>query len=96
MRGDRAHLAGLNLATELLPQFVSPGLDHRVMRDSHDRSLGPVEGHGDLRRLPQELIEFFLQSGRRPIHGWTPSRLRISPPRRPKAALYHRMPAFSY
>ena len=96
LRGDGAHLPGLDRATELLPQFVGPGLDHRVMGDPHNGPFGPIESHGDLRGLPQELIEFFLQRGRRPIHGLIPSLPRMGPPKRPRAALYHRMPAFSY
>src|SRR5512135_2488698 len=95
-RGDLAHLACLNLPAELLPQFVRAGLDDRVMGDSHDRAVGLIEGHGNLRRLAQELIEFFLQSSRRPIHGLTPSAPRLGPPKLHSAALYHEIPRFSY
>ena len=94
-RGDLAHLACLNLPAEWLPPFVHAGLDDCVMADSHDRAVGLIEGHGTLRRLAQEWIEFFLQGDRRPIHGLTPSPPRLAPPKLHGAALYHGIPRFS-
>lgn len=66
------------------------------MGDAHDRAVGPIVGHGDFRRLTKELVEPFLKGGRRPIHGSSLSVLRSGPPKLPGAALYHRMPVFSY
>jgi hypothetical protein len=96
MLGELAHLPGLDPAAELSPQFVGAGLDHRVMRETDEGALGAVEGHGDLRGLAQELVEFVLECGRRPIHGSTPSLSRSGPPELPRAALYNEKPAFSY
>jgi len=73
MPGELAHLPGLDPAAELAAQFMGAGLDHRVMGDADDGAVGPIEGHGDLRGLAQELIELVLECGRRPIHGSTPS-----------------------
>jgi hypothetical protein len=87
MRGELAHLAGLDQAAELLPQFMRPGLDHRVMGDAHDRAVGSIQGHGGLRGLVQELVEFFLECGRCPIHGSTPFVRGFGPPKLPGPAL---------
>jgi hypothetical protein len=96
VRGEVAHLAGLDAATELAPQLMRAGLDHRIMGDADDGALGVVQGHGDLRGLAQEVIESSLECGRRPIHGSTPDLPRSGPPERRGTALDHRMPRFSY
>jgi hypothetical protein len=96
VRGEVAHLAGLDPPAELLPEFMRAGLDHRVMRDADDGALRVVQGYGDLRGFAQELIELFLECGRRPIHGSTPSMPESDPPKFPGAALYHRIPEFPY
>jgi hypothetical protein len=41
-------------------------------------------------------FEFFLEIGRRPIHGLTPLMPRWNPPKSPGTAIYHKIPAFSY
>jgi hypothetical protein len=94
-RGDPAHRPFRNLPAELWPQFVRAGLDDRGMGNPHDRAVGLIQGPGDFRGLAPELIEFFLECGRRPIPGSTLSLLRFDPPKLPRAALYHRMPEFS-
>jgi hypothetical protein len=96
LRRDGAHLPSLDSAAEFLPQLVGTGFDHRVMGNSDDRAVGAIEGYGDFGRLAQELIEFFLQFGRRPIHGLTPSVPSLGPPKHLSVAIYHRMPVFSY
>ena len=38
-----------------------------------NRSIGMIEGHGNLRRLPQQIVQRFLQRSRIAVHGQTPS-----------------------
>jgi hypothetical protein len=66
------------------------------MRDPHDGPLHPIKGYGNFRRLAQELVKFFLEIGRRPIHGLAPFMPRLNPPKSPGAAIYHKIPEFSY
>jgi hypothetical protein len=96
VRGEVAHLTGLDPAAELLPEFMRAGLDHRVMRDAYDGALRVVQGHGDFRGFAQELIELLLECSRRPIHGSTLSMPRSDPPKFHGFALYHRIPEVSY
>jgi hypothetical protein len=94
--GEFAHLLSLDPAAQLLPQFVGSGLDDRVMRDPHNGALYPIEGYRNFRRLAQKLVKFFFERSRCPIHGSTPLVSRFDPPKSPRAAIYHRMPGFSY
>jgi hypothetical protein len=96
LSGEFAHLLSLDPATQLLAQFVGTGLDDRVMGDSHDGAFSPIEGYRNFRRLAEELVKFFFERSRRPIHGLTPLVSEFDPPKSPGAAIYHRMPGFSY
>jgi hypothetical protein len=94
--GEITHMLCLDPPTQFLAQFVGSTLDDRVMRDSHDGAPHPIKCYRNLRRLAQELIEFFLELGRCPIHGFTPLMPRKNPPKSQRAAIYHKMPGFSY
>ena len=59
LRGDRAHLPRLDLAAELMSQFMGAGFDHRVMGRPDDRAVGPIQGHRHLRRLEEEVDRVF-------------------------------------
>jgi hypothetical protein len=94
--GEIAHMLGLDPPAQFLAQFMGSNLDDRVMRNSHDEPLHPIEGHRNLCRLAQEVLKFFLELGRCPIHGLTPFMPRFDPPKSPGAAIYHKIPGFSY
>jgi hypothetical protein len=94
--GEIAHMLCLDPPAQLLAQFVGSTLDDRVMRDPHDGALHPIKCYRNFRRLAQELVKFFLEIGRRPIHGLTPFMPRWNPPKSPGAAIYHKIPEFSY
>jgi hypothetical protein len=94
--GEIAHMLCLDPPAELLAQFVGSRLDDRVMRDPNDGPLDPIQRDRDFRRLMQEVVEFFLEIDCRAIHGLTPVLPRLDPPRVPGAAIYHKMPEFSY
>src|SRR5580698_8753590 len=70
--GEIAHMLCLDPPAQLLAQFMGSTLDDRVMRDPHDGALHPIKRHRNFRRLEQELVKFFLERGRCPIHGLTP------------------------
>src|SRR5579875_627437 len=78
--GEIAHVLGLDLPAELLAQFVGSRLDDRVMMDPDDGALDAIERHRNFRGLAQELVEFSLEIGRRPIHGLPPFMPRSVPP----------------
>lgn len=80
----------LNPAAELFTQLVSPGLDDRVVGDSHDGARGPIESHGDLGSLSKQLVKFFLQRDRRSIHESSTCIWRFLSPNRCRAADYHK------
>jgi hypothetical protein len=73
MRGHFPHVTGLHGATELSPQFVGTGLDHRVVRDADDRPVGTIQGHRDPGGLLKQLIQLFLKRRRRSIHESAPN-----------------------
>ena len=52
----------------------------------------PTETSAASRRVDQVFLEF----GRCPIHGLTPIMPRFNPPKSPGAAIYHKIPGFSY
>jgi pyocin large subunit-like protein len=90
VNGEIAHMLCLNPATELSAQFVGSGLNGRVVGDSHDRTIGAIEDHGDLGGLAKQLIEFFLERARRSIHESSPSWEEIHSPKLRRAADYHK------
>jgi hypothetical protein len=94
--GDIAHMLCLDSSAELLAQFMGSRLDDGIMRNPNNGSLDPIERNRDFRRLAQEVVEFFLEIGCRPIHGLTPVLPRLDPPKVPGAAIYHKMPESSY
>jgi hypothetical protein len=66
--GHLPHVTGLHRAAESSPQFVSAGLDDRVMRDAHDRAVDAIQGDRDTSGLLQQLVQFFLKRRRRFVH----------------------------
>jgi hypothetical protein len=94
--GEIAQVLCLDPPAQLLAQFVGSTLDDRIMRDPHDGPLHPIQRDRNFRRLAQELVKFFLEIGRRPIHGLTPVMPEWDPPKSPGAAIYHKVPEFSY
>jgi hypothetical protein len=90
-----AHLSLLNPSAEPFPQSVGTGFDGRVMGDAHQRPLGLIEGHRDLCRFEQKLIEFLPQGTCRFIHDLAPpGPIRL--PQSQSAVLYHEILGFSY
>jgi hypothetical protein len=84
MSGEIAHMLCLDPPAQLLAQFMGSTLDDRVMGDPHDGALHPIKRYRNLRRLVQELVEFFLKFGRCPIHGLTPFLPRFHPHKEPR------------
>lgn len=96
MSGEIGHMPCLNPLAQLLAQFMGSTLNDRVMRDPHDGALRPIKRYRNFRRLMQQLAKFFLECGRRPIHGLTPFTAEMRSSKGPDTAIYHRMPGFSY
>jgi hypothetical protein len=94
--GEIAHMLCLDSSAELLAQFMGSRLDDGIMRNPHNGSLDPIERNRDFRRLAQQLVEFFLELGRCPIHGFASFLPRRNLPKVPGAAIYHKMPESSY
>lgn len=96
MSGHLSHVTGLHRAAESSPQFVSAGLDDRVMRDTHDRAIDAIQGDRDTGGLPEQLIQFFLKRCRRFIHESASAEGGTASPKCQVAALYHRIGGILY
>jgi hypothetical protein len=93
---DRRHVALLDLAAELAPEFVGPQFDHRVMRHPQDGPVGAIEGDGNLGRFAEESREFFLKVDGVPLHG-NPPVSRVSVTQAAKCPTsYHKSAVFLY
>lgn len=75
---------------------MAAGFDHRVVRDTHDRTVGTIQGHRHPRGLVQQLIEFFLKRRRRFIHESASTGVRAGTQNTKAAAPYHRIGWFRY
>lgn len=64
-------LLSLDQAAEALAQAVCVFFDDGIVRHSFDGSVGSAEGHGKSHGLLKSLVEFRLEFGQFPIHGWT-------------------------
>ncbi len=69
LRHHRLHLPLLNHAAELLPQFMGPQLDDRIVRDPLNRPVGSIQGDRDFRSFSEQTREFVLQFVDMPLHG---------------------------
>jgi hypothetical protein len=63
----------LDHAAELLPQFVGPQLDDRVMGHSLNRPVGSIQIDRDFGRFGEQPSEFFLKWVGVPLHGNPPN-----------------------
>jgi len=59
----------LDRAAELLPQFMRPQLDDRIVGHPLDRPVGSIERDRDFRRFGEQGHEFLLKFVDRPFHG---------------------------
>ena len=96
MGGHVTHVTGLDCTAELSPQFVSAGLDHRVVRDANDRTVCTIQGHRNPGGLLEQLVQLFLERRRRFIHDSVSAWGLTGFLNRQVAALYHRTDRFSY
>jgi hypothetical protein len=94
MRGQFSHVTGLDRPAELSSQFVGAGFDHRIVRDAHDRTVGPIQGHRNLSRLLKQLVQLFLKRRRRSIHESASAWGMTGFLNRQVDALYHRINQF--
>jgi hypothetical protein len=76
-------MLGLHRAAELPPQLVRARFNDGVMRDTHDRTLGPIQGHRDFSSLVKQLLQFLLEFCRRFIHESTSELAIIRTPKAP-------------
>ncbi|NKB16508.1 MAG: hypothetical protein HC774_06000 [Sphingomonadales bacterium] len=60
-RRQITHLLALHLAAEPFAQFVCSPLDDRVMRNALDGAIGATQLDLDLRRLPKQSFQLFLE-----------------------------------
>jgi hypothetical protein len=70
----------LNHAAELLPQFVRPQLDDRIVRHPLNRPVASIQGDRDFRSFGEQTREFFLQFVDVPLHGNPPNQVQDEPP----------------
>jgi len=56
MRSHLAHVSSLYRATELSPQFMGTRFDHRVVRDTDNRTICAIQGHRDPGGLLKQLL----------------------------------------
>lgn len=96
MRGHFSHVTGLHRPAELSPQLVGAGLDHGVVRDAHDGTVGTIQGHRDSGGLPKPLLQLFLKRRRRFVHESASSWGMTGSLNCQLAALYHRIGRFLY
>lgn len=68
----RLEMPLLNRAAELLPQFMRPQLDDRVVRHPLDRPVGSIQLDRDFRRFGEQGREFLLKFVSVPFHGKPP------------------------
>jgi hypothetical protein len=96
MRGHFSHVTGLHRPAELSPQLVGAGLDHRVVRDAHDRAVGTIQGHRDSGGLLKQLLQLLLKRRRRFVHESASAWGMTGFLNRQVDALYHRIDRFLY
>lgn len=89
-------MIGLHRAAELSPELVGACFDHRVMRDTDDRSVGAIQGHRNLGGLLKQLIQLFPKCRRQFIHESASARGMAGFLNRQMDALYHGIDRFSY
>jgi hypothetical protein len=70
----------LDRAAELLPQFMRPQLDDRIVGHPLDRPVGAIERDRDFRRFDEQGRELFLKFVDVPVHGNPPNPRQDGPP----------------
>lgn len=70
----------LNRAAELLPQFMGPQLDDRIVGHPLDRPVGSIERDRNFRGLEEQRREFVLKFVGVPLHGNPPKQGQDGPP----------------
>jgi hypothetical protein len=80
----------LDRAAELLPRRMRPQRNDRVMRDPPDRTVGPVQGHRDRRRLVEQTTKLSLQFADLPLHGNPHNRCEMGLQTTATRAPYHK------
>jgi hypothetical protein len=86
----------LDLTAELLPQFVSPQLDDRVVRHPLNRAVGAIQSHRDFRRFREQTREFFLKFVHVPLHGYPRNPVQRDLQTTKSRAAYHKSTEFLY
>jgi hypothetical protein len=80
LRHHCLHLPLLNHAAELLPQFVRPQLDDRIVGHPLNRPVGTIQGDRDSGSFSEQTREIFLQFVDVPLHGNSPNPRQSGPP----------------
>lgn len=96
MNGHFAHVTGLHRTAELPPQFVGAGLDHRIVRHTDDRAVGPIQSNRNSGRFLKQFVQLLLKSRCRSVHESASAGSEKGSPKCQVAALYHRIDGFLY